>query len=373
MPKILYRTWIEIDKKAVSHNFLTFKKLINTKTKLLGVVKSNAYGHELMGFSRVLSDLGIDWLGVDSITEAHTLRRHKINNRILVLGYTLPANFDLAGNHGIALTISDFINLGMAKKHKGDITIHLKIDTGMHRQGFLLKDLPKALSIIKNSKNIKLQGVYTHFAAAKAPDWSGQTQKQIEQFEKAVALAKKIQPNIIAHASASAGTLNYAFAHFDMVRVGAGLYGLWPSLETKLSKEKQLQLKPVLTWKTIISEVKTLEKGEKIGYDFTEELKRKTRVAILPIGYWHGYWRALSGKACVLAGGKRAKVLGRISMDMTAIDITDASQAKVGDEVVLIGRQGKENITADELAEIAGTTNYEIITRINPLIKKFFI
>jgi alanine racemase len=367
-----YRTWIEISESAIKNNYQIFRRMLKPGIKMLGVVKSNAYGHGLFGFAKVLADLGIDWLGVDSITEAETLRERGIKVPILVLGYTLPANFGLAHSYNVALTVSSFDNLKIANKLGKKINIHLKIDTGMHRQGFQLNDLQKALAIIKDSKFINLQGIYTHFAAAKNPDWSGMTGKQIALFNQAVKLAKSLNPGIIAHASASAGALNFDTTHYDMVRIGAALYGLWPSLETKLSLEKKINLKPVLTWKTLISEVKTIEKGEKIGYDFTEEIKRKSKIAVLPIGYWHGYWRALSGAFYVLLRGQKAKVLGRVSMDMVTIDVTGIKGAKVGDVVVLLGKQGKDEISADDMAKVANTTNYEIVTRINPLIKKYY-
>lgn len=340
---------------------------------MLGVVKSNAYGHELFGFAQELSELGIDWLGVDSITEAIALRKQGIKKPILVLGYTLPSNFILAYNHGIVLTLSSFESLKILSRLKHNIVIHLKIDSGMHRQGFFVSNLPKVLHLIKASPYIKLKGAYTHFAAAKRPDTTHATKKQIRIFKDALAIIKSYGFNVIAHSSATAGILNYPEAHLDMVRVGIGLYGLWPSLETKQAFKKKINLKPVLTWKTIISEIKTVEKGEKIGYDYTEELKKTKNLAILPIGYWHGCWRAWSSQACVLVKGLKCKVIGRVAMDMVAIDVTNVSGVKVEDEVVLIGSQGKETITADELANLASTTNYEVVTRLNPLIKKFYI
>lgn len=368
----LYRTWIEISKSDIKNNYLIFKKLIKPKVKILGVVKSNAYGHELFGFANSLIKLGVDWLGVDSITEAIALRKQKIKKPILVLGYTLPSNFLLANEYNITLTISSFENLYFLKKFNKNLDIHLKIDTGMHRQGFFVKDLPEILNFIKHSTNIRLKGVYTHFAAAKRPDATHATGKQIQVFKKALTIIKSRGFTVLSHASATAGTLNYPEAHFDMVRVGIGLYGLWPSPETEQVFKKTLYLRPVLTWKTIISEIKTIEKGEKIGYDYTEELKKTKKIAILPIGYWHGYFRSFSSSAFVLVKGIRCKILGRVAMDMVVIDVTDVLDIKVGDEVVLMGSQGKEVITADELANLANTTSYEVVTKLNPLIKKIY-
>lgn len=339
----------------------------------MAVVKSNAYGHELTGFAREVSRFGVDWLGVDSITEANALRKEGIKKPLLVLGYTLPAHFALAGKNGIALAISAFESLGTLAKAGKKVAVHIKFDSGMHRQGFNLDQLAQVCSTIHKHPHVQFQGFFTHFASAKKPDSEKHTEKQIRLFTKAVNMVKGFGFNPLCHASATAGTLNYPEANFDMVRVGIGLYGLWPSSETRKSLEKKIILKPVMTWKTLIAEVKWVEKGECVGYDYTEQLARKTRLAVLPIGYWHGYWRAFSSKAFVLVKGQKARVVGRVSMDMIVVDVTDIKNVGVGNEVVLLGNQGKQFVTADSLAVLADTTNYEIVTRINPLIKKNFI
>ena len=242
----------------------------------------------------------------------------------------------------------------------------------MHRQGFAISDLAKVCALIKKSKSLNFQGLYTHFASAKKPDFHQDTEKQIWEFKKASVLVRALGFKPIVHATATAGTLNYPKSHFDMVRIGIGLYGLWTSEETRKALSKTITLKPALTWKTLVAELKWVEKGEKVGYDFTETLKQKSLLAVLPVGYWHGLWRAFSGKAHMLIKGKRCKIIGRVSMDMVVVDVTKAGNVKVGDEVALLGKQGKEEVTADELAKIAGTTNYEIVTRLNPLIKKIY-
>lgn len=372
MPNHLYRTWVEISKSAIKNNYQSFRKILKPQTKLLAVVKSNAYGHELMGFSKELANLGVDFLGVDSITEAQTLRREGIKKPILVLGHTLPVHFGMAASGNISITISSFENLDALKISRKKVAIHLKVDTGMHRQGFFLDDLKKVCAILKSAPAIKLEGMFTHFAGAKKPDSHKDTERQIKCFEQAISAIKAEGFKPIFHAAATAGTLNYPKSHFDMVRVGIGLYGLWPSSETKITLEKKIKLIPALTWKTIISELKWVEKGGRVGYDYTETLKRKTRLAVLPIGYWQGFWRSFSSKADVLIDGRRCKLIGRVSMDMVVVDVTDIKNVRVGDEVVLIGKQGKEEITAEELAGLAGTTNYEIVTKLNPLMKKIY-
>ncbi|TSC61046.1 MAG: alanine racemase, partial [Parcubacteria group bacterium Gr01-1014_107] len=214
---------------------------------------------------------------------------------------------------------------------------------------------------------------FTHFAAAKNPSFPKYTFGQIELFKKWIEAFKKNGYKPIAHAAASSGTLIFPESHFDMVRIGISLYGLWPSPEVESFCKDKYQLKPILSWKTIISEVKTLKKGSKVGYDLTETLSRESKVAVCPLGYWHGFPRILSSIGSVLIRGKRARVLGRISMDMISVDVTGIVDAKVGDEVVVLGKQGKEEVSADDLAYLSGTSNYEVITRINPLIKRFYI
>ncbi len=368
------RTWIEVDKKATNRNFRVFKKLLGKKCKLMAVVKSNAYGHGLIDFSRLMENFGVDWLGVDSIIEALALRSAGIKKNILVLGYTLPQRFNEAAENNISLTVSNPEHLAALKRRfNSSLKIHLKIDTGMHRQGFFVKELPSVMEIIKKlGKNVVLEGIYTHFAAAKNPAFPSDTLKQIKLFDEAVNTAKAAGFNPLKHASATSGAIIFPEARYDMVRIGIGLYGLWPSKETEAAYRDKINLEPVLTWKTIVGEIKSAGKGERIGYDFTETLSKKTKVAILPIGYWHGYPRALSGIGRVLIKGKPAKVLGRVSMDMISVDVTGIKNAKIGDEAVLIGKSGRNSVTADDLARYCDTTNYEIVTRLNPLMERIY-
>ena len=367
-----YRTWIVISAKNLKNNYQIFRKLIDRKVLLMGVIKSNAYGHGLMTMARAYSQLGVDWIGVDSIAEANKLRKEKIKQPLFVLGYTQAENFSLATKQNISLSISSFDSLQKLSRYKKKLNIHIKINSGMNRQGFFLSDVPEVLMLLHTMRNITVEGLYTHFAAAKDPKDVTDTQKQIDIFKKAIHLFRAAGFKPICHAAASGGVMNFPQSHFDMVRVGIGMYGLWPSPETKKAFQKTIRLQPVLSWLTIVSELKWLEKGQKIGYDYTERLGKRTKVAILPIGYWHGYWRAFSGKAYVLIGGKRCKVLGRVSMDMIAVDVTEVPNVKVEEEAVLLGKQGREEVTADELAKLAKTSNYEIVTRLNPLIKKIF-
>ncbi len=375
------RTWVEIDAAALRHNVAEFRKLIGPKVSLMAVVKSNAYGHGLVQVAKQLASYRPPapsnqlWFGVDSIVEALRLRREGIKNPILVLGYTLPHRLQEAARQRITVTVSHFEGLALlAKLHKPP-AFHLKLDTGMHRQGFQEYEILELIAALKRYRLVPA-GVYSHFAAAENRKFS---QKQIAVFGRCLAMLRLagIRPGI-RHLAATGGTRYYPKAHYDMVRIGLGLYGYLPSRDTRYVA--RIRVRPVMTWKTIVGEVKQVKKGEGIGYDLTERFRRDSTIAILPIGYWHGFDRGLSSTGELLIHGRRCKVMGRVSMDMTCVDITDIngnpkpetrnSKVRIGDEVVIVGRQGREFIGANEMAEKIGTTAYEVLTRVNPLIRR---
>ena len=402
------RTWIEIDKKAIAHNYRTFRKLLEeneyrkshpdilqnvrmTRTKLLAVVKSNAYGHNLLEFAPEMEKLGADWLGVDSLVEAHSARSAGVKIPVLVLGFTLPTLYDEARKNGVSITLSSFVQLERIlklKPSKVSLKIHVKVDTGMHRQGFQLNEAGrllqmlahrgdslalKGVSSVRPSNTFKVEGLYTHFAEAKNPRDGDSTRRQIAEFKEWTKKFHDAGFAPICHAAATGGATLYPEAHFDMVRIGVGCYGLWPSSEAEQYLGKKIKLKPALSWRAIVSEVKHVKGGERVGYDFTERLHRDSTLAVVPVGYWHGIPRLLSGRGRVLLRGKTARIIGRVSMDMIIVDVTDIPRVVMGDEVTMIGRDGKEEIKAGEIASFAGTTHYEIVTRLNPLIKKFYL
>ncbi len=365
------RTWIEIDKKSIKHNYDVFRSLIKPKCKLMAVVKSNAYGHSIIDFSKEMEKLGADYFGVDSIVEGIALRKEGIKIPILVLGYTLPEMLEEAVKYNLEITVSTFETLNEIKKQKLiNIKAHIKVDTGMGRHGFLLDQIERVISGIKG---MNIVGLYTHFASAKNPAFPQYTNKQIEIFNNWTDLFKKTGFNPIKHASATSGVILFPEAQYDMVRVGIGMYGVWPSRETKEFINDKFTLKPVLSWKTIVCEIKDLPAGSKIGYDSTETLENKTKIAICPIGYWHGYPRALSGIGKVLINGEKCKILGRICMDIIIVDVSGVKNIKLGDEAVLIGKSGNKEILADNISTILDGSTYELLTRINPLIKRIYI
>ncbi|MDD4988805.1 MAG: alanine racemase [Candidatus Pacebacteria bacterium] len=390
------RTWIEVDTGAIKKNYDSLRGILPKTCKMMAVVKSNAYGHSLIDFSKEISKLGADWIGVDSVVEGFSLRREGIALPMLVLGFTLPELVAEAAEKDISLTVSSFAffeNLPKEKLSKkivenlvrpgldifrhdfrgAKIKIHIEVDTGMHRQGFLRDQKEKLFSVLKRFKDfIEVEGLYTHFAQAKDPSSLEYTRGQISQFLEWKKSFETAGFPLITHAGATAGALLYPEADFDMVRIASGLFGLWPSHKLREVFEKKIKLTPILSWRTLVSEVKEIGAGESVGYELTYKLSSNAKIAICPVGYWQGLPRALSNNAEVLLNGKRAQIIGLVSMDMIIIDCTDIPQVNVGDVVTLIGKDGKECIDVYELANHADTFQNEVITRINPLIKRLY-
>jgi alanine racemase len=368
------RTWVELDKKAIKHNYDLFRRIVKKPTLLMGVVKSNAYGHGLTLFSKELVKHGVDFLGVDSFEEAEELRASGIKTRIMVFGYVAPAYYKDAALKNISITISSMPSLLALSKLTGNkkIKIHIKADTGLGRQGFLKWDREKVIDFLKKSKKVEVEGIYSHLATGEERSGREYSMVQANRLDEWEGAMKSAGFNPLKHICASSSTMFFPELHYDMVRVGIGMYGLWSSADTKEAFEKKYKLMPVLSWKTIITEIKKLPQGAKIGYDLTEELKRDSSVGVIPVGYWHGYPRLLSSKGFFNVKGKEVKIIGRVSMDMSVIDLTDVKGVVVGDEVAIIGGAGGHYAEADQMAQDSDTINYEIVTRINPVIKRFY-
>ena len=370
------RTWIEIDKNALINNLNEFLSIVPPHIKFAAIIKSNAYGHGLSLIAELLANhenfKKRGYFGVDSITEALKLRLNGIKMPILVLGFTLPARLVEARDNDIIITVSSFFTLNEMRKRKIYPKFHLKIDSGMHRQGFLSQDLTRLIRELKRIKKMP-EGIYTHFASAKDRFDRKFTSNQLNIFNKVCSEFNKIGLNqLIVHASATGGTLIENNNDFNMVRVGIGLYGYFPSFETEVTEASRLTLKPVLSWYSIVSEVKKVDEGEYVGYDYTERLKKKTKLAVIPIGYWHGFDRELSSIGEILIRGLPRRVIGRVSMDMIVVDVSKGN-VEIGDVVTIIGRDKKSVITIIDMAKILKRSYYEVVTRINPLIKKIII
>ncbi len=374
------KTWVEVSRGALRANAATLKRTIGRGVKLMAVVKSNAYGHGLEEAVRGLGSAPVDWFGVDSLAEAERVRSMDPKKPVLILGYTPLSELARAVAKGFSLTVYNretVERLGKIATARRGANIHLKIETGTSRQGILPEHLASFAKLLKKYPHVRVEGVSTHYANIEDTKDASYAMTQIERFAAGLATLETagVAP-ALTHTACSAAVLLYPQTHFSMVRAGIALYGLWPSEETResvLKSEKKIDLVPALSWKTIVAQVKELPKGAPVSYGLTERLQRDSKTAVLPVGYWDGFDRELSSKGHVLIRGKRAKVLGRVCMNMCVVDVTDIPDARVEDEVVLIGRQGREAIAAEEIASVVGTINYEIVTRINPLAPRVLI
>jgi len=368
-----HKTWLEIDIKNIEHNYEVFRSLLDAKTKLMAVVKSNAYGHDMIKFSKEMVRLGADFLGVDDAREAFILRSEKIQTPILIFSYIEEGNLEDVIKNNISVTVSNFEMLFRVVSFKNlNPKIHIKVDTGLGRQGFTEKDMEKLSKIIQD-ENMEIEGLYTHYSVAESPSKIDYTKKQTEEFQKWIDFLNKknIYPKI-THSSAASGAILDKGFHFGMVRIGIGLFGHWGSRELKDWVNERVKIFQVATWKTIVAEIKEKPKGSFIGYNLRNCLKRDSKIAILPIGYWHGLTGIASEKAEFLINGKRVPILGRVAMDMSIIDVSDLENVKVGDEVVIVGEQMGETITTDDLKYRFDLLNYEFLTRINADIPRIY-
>lgn len=360
------QSWCEVDLEAVRHNTRALCAHVRG-AQLMGIVKANAYGHGMLECARAAVEGGATWLGTFTADEAFYLRKMGIAAPIVILGPTDPEVLRRARAEEIRLAVISLEQLRFLAGENPEIIpkLHLKVDTGLGRLGVLGGHLQEVKRLVKTLKD-RLEGVYSHLSSVEEANLA-YTEEQLGAF---AAFCRQLgQPGVLRHIAATAAAIIIKESHFDMVRSGIGLYGLWPSREVELLtangiKTKPLHLKPALTWKVTVAAVKTLPAGSFVGYGLTYRVNRPTTIAVLPVGYADGYDRGLGNIADVLLGGARCRVLGRVAMNMIVVDVSGANNVKVGDEAVLLGVQGKEVISADELAQRAGTINYEITTRI---------
>lgn len=368
-------TTVEVSQKALFHNFRQFRKRVGKKIKIMAVVKANAYGHGIKEVAGIVSKKGADWLGVNSLEEGVVLRQEGIKLPILILGYTPSDKIGEAIKNDLSFVVYHRAIIKKAnqeaKKLKKSARVHLKVETGTNRQGIGLNEISPFAKFCARQKNIFLEGIYTHYANIEDTLDPSFVIEQLAKFKQALSAIGESAAGgqLIKHTACTAATILFEETYFDLVRVGIGLYGLWPSRETKVSAQEKrikIDLQPVLSWKTKVAQLKTVKKGETIGYGRAYKTRRKSKIAILPAGYWDGYDRKLSNSGRVLIRGQFAPVLGRVCMNMIMVGVTDIPKVKVEDEVVLLGKQRKNEITAEEMAQKIGTINYEIVTRINP-------
>lgn len=373
--KNLPLSYVEISKKNLIHNIKSFRKIVKAGTKVAGVIKANAYGHGDTQVVKILNPY-VDYFQVNSVEELEGVR--KVTKKpILLLGYVGKSDLVKAIKLGCVLTVFDFAHLLLvnesARKFGVRQKVHIAVDSYLGREGVMPSDLEKFLTEAKRMNNIKIEGVYSHFANIEDTSDFSHAQKQINTFKSVVETFKKFgYKNIQTHISATSGVLAYEKWNGcnPIVRIGIGLYGIWPSEELKNSWNKKIELKPVMKWVTHVAQVKTLPKDHSIGYGLTYITKKETTIAVIPQGYSNGFHRLLSGKGEVLINGSVAPVLGRVAMNMFVVDVSHIKGVKAGDEVVLLGKQKGKAIIAERLAELSNTINYEATTSISPLLPR---
>lgn len=371
----LNRAWAEVDLDNIAHNVQQIRKFINKKTEIMAVVKADAYGHGVMEVTRTLLSNGVTRLAVSMLDEAIQLRKHGIDVPILILGYTDPARAEeiilndvtqTVFSHDLAQALSD-ASVKLDKRVK----IHIKIDTGMTRVGFM-PGYSAVKNVVEISKlpGIIIEGLFTHFASADEKDRS-YTNMQFERFMSICSELSRIGVHIpVKHVCNSAATLEYPEMHLNMVRTGIILYGLYPSEEIS---RNIVDLRSAMTLKANIIMVKDVEKDTCISYGRSFTTDRESKIATLPIGYADGYTRLLSNKGKVLINGQLAPMVGRICMDQCMVDVTDIKgEVKVGDEVVLFGKQGDMEIKLEDIAALVDTINYEIVSVIGKRIPRVY-
>jgi alanine racemase len=374
--------WAEISRSKLLHNFHLLRSLA-APAELLAVVKANAYGHDTVLCSEALAANGAKWLGVTSVEEGLTVRRVCPDTEILAMGGLWPGEADKAIAHRLTPVVWETVHLEEAARVGQSLAVHLEIDTGMSRQGVRLAELPALLDTLQAKPSLRLDGVMTHFHSPEMLD-SSASDEQFAQFVTAMdtICARGLRPRWI-HVGNSASLIDPgagALAKLAekcgaqaMLRPGLALYGYAPRFTGGAEHATAHELKPVLVWKARITSLRTIETGETAGYCATFRATRRTRLALLPVGYADGLNRLLSNRGAVLVRGQRAPIAGRISMDLTIVDVTGIPGVEIGEEAALIGEQGAETITAYDHADLTETIPYEILCNINTRVPRVMV
>lgn len=366
-------TWAEINLKAIKNNLNQIKAIVEPEgSKVLAVIKDNAYGHGAIEIAKIAQSIDINTFGVATIEEAIQLRQAGIDGSILIFCCILPEQTETVVEYEIIQTVCD-LNIcnalsESAKRLGKPAKVHIKIDTGMGRIGVPYDKAINFIEQVYQMPNIVVDGIYTHFASSDTEREF--TESQISRFRSVITSLDRKGINIpVKHSANSAGVLNFPSAYFNMVRPGLIIYGLYPC-DNPIRK---VALEPALSLKTRVVFIKDLPTGHSISYERTYTTKRPTKVATIAVGYGHGYSRKLSNIGEVLIRGKRANIIGLICMDQCLCDVTDIPNVSVGDEVALIGKQGNDEITADEIANKIGTISYEVVCGIHSNVKRVYI
>ncbi|MDD3151105.1 MAG: alanine racemase [Candidatus Gastranaerophilales bacterium] len=371
MPYVQTRrdAWIEIDLSAIEHNIKFIKNQINRDTKLMAVVKADAYGHDSTMVSPTLLASGVDMLGVASIDEGLQLRNSGIEAPIVVLGSAPEWAFVSAVQNNIQLSIFTEAHINACidtfNKTGQRVEVHIKVDTGMHRIGVEYKKAPQFVQKALDTDCINIKGIFSHLACAENPKISLMQEKNWEEF-----LSKGGFSDQFLHIANTAGLLSYKNLHYKMVRAGIGIYGLLPDLHESIAKP---DFKQVMSLKGRIAHIQEISKDEGISYSYSYRTNKPlTKIATIPLGYADGIPRALSNKIFGILNGKKVPQIGNITMDQMMFDITDIENSNVGDVITLLGNDGEEFISIDDWAEKIGTINYEIPCRLKLRLPRVF-
>lgn len=369
-----YRVYAAIDLDAVCHNISEIKKLVGPDTKIMPVIKADGYGHGAVPVAKALNKIGVDGFAVAIIEEGIALRKQGITKPILILGYTSEYQYASLIQHEIEQTVFSYEMAEAISKFavtmKKEARIHIKVDTGMNRIGFKpTEESVGQVQRIQKLPNIKIQGIFTHFACADEEDKTS-ARHQKELFDQFVLKIEEKGIEIpVKHVSNSAAIMDLRECRMDMVRSGIITYGLYPSEEVDKSA---IDLKPALSLISHVIHVKEVGPGEGVSYGSTFVTDRKTRIATIPVGYADGYPRALSSRGRVIIRGQYAPIIGRICMDQFMVDVTDIEGVCVMDRVTLIGTEGDKNISVEEAADLAGSFNYEFVCGIGKRVPRVY-
>ncbi|MFZ6031992.1 MAG: alanine racemase [Melioribacter sp.] len=368
---VIRPTHLVVDLKIIKENFRRIKEAVKP-SKVMPILKANAYGHGLIKIAQTLEKEGADYLGVAFLEEGILLRQQGIKTPILVLGGIWGNQIPTFLKYNLTMTASSIDKARQidseARKQNTIAKVHLKIDTGMERIGVHYYNAPKFFDEAVKLKNIGIEGIYSHFANADICN-TDYTKLQFDRFMQSLDYFERLDyAPVIRHISNSGGILQLPEANLDMVRPGIMLYGVYPSQEIK----RTIEVKPALTWKSLVIYFKVIKAGHPVGYGSKWIGEKDVRAVTVPVGYGDGYMRRMSGKARVIINEKKYPVIGTISMDQIVVNI-DCDSAYNGDEVILIGKQGKSEITVEDLARWAETIPYEILTNINTRVPRIYI
>lgn len=364
------RAWIELSRENLEYNVEQLKKLLPEDCRLMPAVKADAYGHGMTLIAGMLQDMGICDFCVAAVDEGITLRQCGIKGQILILGYTYPSQFEKLEDYDLTQTVVDARYAGELQRYGRKLKVHVGIDTGMHRLGERCEDM-EAIKGIWECDNLEITGVFSHLCVADGVTEADKsyTLEQIRKFEETVAtLNEHGIKGFSRHLQGSYGILNYSWLRYEHCRPGIALYGL---LSTEADKQNlAVELKPVMELKARVQSVRKLYRGEGAGYGLDFRAEKDSVIAALSIGYADGIPRELSEEGYVLIGGRQAKIIGRICMDQMLVDVTDIPDVTAGEEAVLIGKQGTEQITGEQVAAWCGTITNEFFSRLGNRLER---